>query len=111
MICYTMSLAEDDMFSRYLVYDVLDPKAKMQGTRICRINGEYANYIERYARSKEAYGTIAVGSYMQFKEKFGDEILQKAPKIKDEINMLKFKDTGEEVFMIPPSEPARGRRK
>lgn len=107
MICSTGNY--DDLRSHYMVYDVLDPKAKIQGTRICKINSEYAQYIERYARSKEGYGTIAVGNDMQFSEKFGDAIMQNAPKIKDEINMLKFKDTGEEVFMIPPSEPSRSR--
>ena len=103
MICSSTNL--DATRSSYMVYDVLDPKAKIHGTRICKINGDYAQYIERYARSKEGYGTIAVGNDIQFAIKFGDAIMKNAPKIKDEINMLKYKDTGKEEYIIPPSEP------
>ena len=99
-ICSTVN--DDETRSSYMIYEVMEPNAKIQGTRICKINGAYAHYLRNYARN-EGKGVIAVGNDLLFSEKFGDKALKTAPRIKDEINHLVFKD-GSEAYIVPASE-------
>lgn len=90
-------------------YDVLDPKAKRKGSRICRIPDSYANYLIRYAKTPAGANSILVGNTKQFDTSFGYEVTEKAPPIAHEINYITTKD-GKQEYIIPPSDsPAYNR--
>lgn len=91
----------DDISSCYLLYTVLDPNAKVQGMRMCKINGAFADYIQRYAQSKEGYGSIGFDSKVIFRAKLGDDRLNSAPMIKDEVQYLKSKSNGKKTYITP----------
>lgn len=82
-------LENDKQKSSYMVYEVLDPKAPVQGTRMCKIDKEYADYIRKYAKSE---GGVATGSYDEFVKTFGKAVVDDAPYISDETNHLFVKE-------------------
>ncbi len=70
----------------YMIYETVDPKAPVQGTFLCTINREYADYIRRYASTNEGKDNIAKGSYKELVETFGAAEVNKAKPISKEVN-------------------------
>ena len=85
-----------------MVYDVLDPKSKIKGTRICKIPHEYAEYLLNYQKTDAGRKTIATGTVGEFAVQFGTDVVSDAPDIMDETNCRKYRD-GRVLYVVPVS--------
>ena len=85
-----------------MIYDVLDVKAPIQGTRMCYIPKEYADYILNYQKTPQGR-EIAIGDFKQFAENFGISVLGNAPEIEKEINVI-INSSNCKEYVVPKSE-------
>lgn len=87
----------------YILYEVLDPKAKVQGIRVCLVDYDIHNYL-----------SDMIGNMRQADEHYGVEYLsdlnfklsdycdaQEAPNIDDEVQILKSKKDGKITYILP----------
>lgn len=88
---------DDGIKSSFLLYEVLDPNAISQGLRLCRINGDYADYIRNFAKQKENEGLIILLP----PKRFENIALDQSPYIKNEVNNIKNLVTGDAIYVDP----------